>query len=278
MSQGKTVSSAHPKEILSGLPAGKTGRKGRYLFYAIGEILLVVIGKLIALQINNWNLERIERKNEEKILQDLKVEFQENLIDAKRVFEGNEEIYNAISQIQINTLNKNYNQKVLDSLLYHVFDWFDYTPKPGASDNLINAGNLNLISNEQLRNLLTLWPGIIDELHDDEVLAVNYSQNVIIPFLAINYPLSNIEKYDNADSFYQNTIDNKINVFVMDTKNYKVEKLLRDPIFQSHISAKKIYARHNSMECWKVVNACDTILALIANESENSFYLRNESA
>ena len=202
-------------------------------------------------------------------MQDLKVEFLENLIDTKRVYEGNEEIYNAVSQIRINTLNENYNQKVLDSLLYHVFDWFDYTPKPGASDNLINAGNLNLISNEQLRNLLTLWPGIVDELHDDEVLAVNYSQNIIIPFLANNYPLSNIERYDNAESYYQNVIDDKINAVVMDTKNYNVENLLRDPTFQSHISAKKIYARHNSMECWNVVNACDTILALIANELGN---------
>ena len=40
-------------------------RLGKYLLYAIGEILLVVIGILIALSINNWNE---ERKNEEKIL------------------------------------------------------------------------------------------------------------------------------------------------------------------------------------------------------------------
>jgi len=33
----------------------------KYLFYAIGEILLVVIGILIALQVNNWNEERIRQ-------------------------------------------------------------------------------------------------------------------------------------------------------------------------------------------------------------------------
>ncbi len=37
-------------------------RLGSYLRYAVGEILLVVIGILIALQINNWNEERIERR------------------------------------------------------------------------------------------------------------------------------------------------------------------------------------------------------------------------
>ena len=38
----------------------------KYLLYATGEILLVVIGILIALQINNWNTRRIERKEAQK--------------------------------------------------------------------------------------------------------------------------------------------------------------------------------------------------------------------
>ena len=37
------------------LPAGKAGKPMKYMRYAIGEIVLVVIGILIALQINNWN-------------------------------------------------------------------------------------------------------------------------------------------------------------------------------------------------------------------------------
>ncbi len=37
----------------------------KYLLYAIGEIVLVVIGILIALQINNWNTSKIESKNKE---------------------------------------------------------------------------------------------------------------------------------------------------------------------------------------------------------------------
>ncbi len=38
------------------------GKTGKYLKYAIGEIFLVIIGILIALQINNWNSERIDKK------------------------------------------------------------------------------------------------------------------------------------------------------------------------------------------------------------------------
>ena len=51
----------------------------KYLMYAVGEILLVVIGILIALQINTWNEERIERKNEVKLLKELKADLDDNL-------------------------------------------------------------------------------------------------------------------------------------------------------------------------------------------------------
>ncbi|WP_274473888.1 DUF6090 family protein [Mangrovimonas aestuarii] len=40
------------------LSEGKTGKTGKYMKYALGEIVLVVIGILIALQINNWNEKR----------------------------------------------------------------------------------------------------------------------------------------------------------------------------------------------------------------------------
>ena len=48
---------------------------GKYLKYAIGEIILVVIGILIALQINNWNEHRIMKQQEQDILKGLAIEF-----------------------------------------------------------------------------------------------------------------------------------------------------------------------------------------------------------
>jgi len=53
----------------------REGKTGRYLKYAIGEIVLVVIGILIALSINNWNEWRKDRKIEKGIL----LEFRDNL-------------------------------------------------------------------------------------------------------------------------------------------------------------------------------------------------------
>jgi len=47
-------------------------KTGKYLKYAIGEIVLVVIGILIALQINNWNENQKKAEQEHFILEKLK--------------------------------------------------------------------------------------------------------------------------------------------------------------------------------------------------------------
>jgi len=244
----------------------KDNKVSKYMLYAIGEIVLVVIGILFALQINNWNIERLERKNEQMILLDLQVEFQENLNDAERVMEGNEDIYNAMWAIQQNSLDENYNQEAIDSLMYYVFDWFDYTPKPGASNNLINSGNLNLISNKELRKLLTLWSGVAAELDDDEQLAVRYSQDIIIPYIVTRFPMSNLEAYDKNVGYYLKESNNLEEFEPIRNISYNVEGLLQDKIFKNHISVKKMYARHNALECLNVVNTCRSILEIIEQE------------
>ncbi len=55
-------------------------KTGKYFKYAIGEIILVVIGILIALQINNWNQERLNDIERHKIIASLNLEFKQNKI------------------------------------------------------------------------------------------------------------------------------------------------------------------------------------------------------
>jgi len=54
------------------------GKTARYFKYAIGEIVLVVIGILIALQINDWNQRRIDRGNEDRYLMAIVSEIKAN--------------------------------------------------------------------------------------------------------------------------------------------------------------------------------------------------------
>ena len=236
------------------------------MLYAIGEILLVVVGILLALQINNWNEDQQKREIEIKTLRDLKVEFTENLNDARRVYEGNMGVYRATARLQQNAKAGRYAMEETDSLIFYMFDWFDYTPKPGASNNLINAGNLNLIRNEELRYLLTLWSGVDAELDDDEQLSISYSQNTIVPFLAAHYPISNLERYDFTLTHYDIQIGLNASETLPAPEAYDPSALLDDPVFMSHVSTKKMHAVHNAMECQRVVESCEEILDLIEKE------------
>ena len=64
-------------------PAGVAGKTGKYLKYAIGEIVLVVIGIMIALQINNWNENRLINKTVESYMNNLikELENEQDVLD-----------------------------------------------------------------------------------------------------------------------------------------------------------------------------------------------------
>jgi len=68
------------KSFIGSLPSRQAGGSvQKYLLYAIGEILLVMIGILLALQVNNWNGEREKRILEKETLIQLKAELQADL-------------------------------------------------------------------------------------------------------------------------------------------------------------------------------------------------------
>lgn len=62
-----------------GKPSSVKTSAGKYFKYAIGEILLVVIGILIALQINNWNEERKLNLLQKKLIADISSEIKANI-------------------------------------------------------------------------------------------------------------------------------------------------------------------------------------------------------
>ncbi|MDH3616894.1 MAG: hypothetical protein OEQ90_10540, partial [Gammaproteobacteria bacterium] len=51
----------------------REGQLGRYIGYALGEIVLIVIGILIALQIDEWADDRSERRFERKTLSQIRI-------------------------------------------------------------------------------------------------------------------------------------------------------------------------------------------------------------
>ncbi|MDG5491780.1 DUF6090 family protein [Psychroserpens sp. SPM9] len=136
----------------------------KYFKYAIGEIILVVIGILIALQINNWNENRKTEVFENEILTQIRA----NLIKDKQVL--TKYIHNAkLATVSIDKiLAEDLTLKSHDSIKYWLADVvrFDrYRPLTNAYEVLKSQG-IDKISNKQLQFLLGMY-------YDDQSVAAN---------------------------------------------------------------------------------------------------------
>ena len=132
--------------------------------YAIGEILLVVIGILIALQLDNLNeIDKI-KDTEVVYLNALHDEFSNNLKEVERVMKLNEQGLNFAHALlgKMGTDDPELTEKVFDSLMYRtILAEIQYRPSPGTLIELVNSGKLNIISNRELRLKLASWDGIL---------------------------------------------------------------------------------------------------------------------
>jgi len=70
-------------------------KTGKYLKYAIGEILLVVIGILIALQINNWNASKKINESKKIAISKITEEVENNKLEIDNVLKNNHQVLNA---------------------------------------------------------------------------------------------------------------------------------------------------------------------------------------
>lgn len=127
----------------------------KYFKYAIGEIVLVVIGILIALQINNWNENRKSNQFQTKILKEIKASIQLDLERNKAILE--ERILPKRKGIENLIKNIHSNEKVHDSILRKNFNDAStgmlFTYDKGAYESLKAIG-LDKITNDSLRNRL----------------------------------------------------------------------------------------------------------------------------
>ena len=131
------------------------GRLRKYIFYAIGEIVLVVVGILIALQINNSNELRLQRQSEISYLRNLKVDLQINVQELdKFITARNGRIKSARKMIEY------FEGAPLDDLEdfnyhnIHVQLWQKFYQNNNTFQELVNSGNLGIISNNEIKNEL----------------------------------------------------------------------------------------------------------------------------
>jgi len=163
----------------------ETGKTSKYFKYAIGEIILVMIGILLALQVSEWNTNRKRQQQETQILKDLHEEFVENKIQLdtvtkkyKDVNDGAEKII-ALFPIDPKTVN-------IDSLskyFYRMATRYTFNPQQSTVNALTNTSSFDLISNTELRKLLQRWSELVIDYQEDELAYIRNLENTYIPYM-----------------------------------------------------------------------------------------------
>jgi len=137
-----------------------TGKTKNYFLYAIGEIILVVIGILIALQINNWNENRKNRILEKEYLNRILVDIKTDQISLKSyIFDRYKRKVECLKKGQA-YYQGNYiitdTLQFLDDITYGgVFGFADFYFNKNTYNELISTGNLRKIQSDSLRTSIT---------------------------------------------------------------------------------------------------------------------------
>ncbi len=248
----------------------------QYLLYAIGEILLIVIGILLAVQVNDWNTDRNEQREEQQLLRQLRTEFEANRGQIKdKIFLHNQIVSSGISVLAI--IDTRENNQPMDSIYGHL-GWTltapTFDPSLGVTNDLINSGKLYLIRNDNLRHLISGWSGDIDFATEEEKIWLKIRDEFYVPYIKETLSFRNVlHAIENEDSnsrdimnFGRSYISTKTGPSRLDTASEKVFTEQELLTMEDHIAELTNLNQISITQMTELEKVADSILELIDKE------------
>ncbi len=171
----------------------ESGRFRRYLLYAVGEVLLVMIGILLALQVNNWNQQRTNRSLEKAYLRNFLLDLQSDSICISK----NIQVLEMEKKPGLSILNRLLNEDrscCKDSIKAAIrnsayLGWSLNKERSNATFNeIMSSGSLRLISNKHLRIAIKEYYSFWDHAYERQDMRKS------------NYPNLTYKIFDNEDT------------------------------------------------------------------------------
>jgi hypothetical protein len=239
-------------------------RISKYLLYSIGEIILVVIGILIALQVNNWNEYRKDRIEEQTILSQLKEEYESNLQQLE-------------SKIGIRNILIESSQKLLEYInepegvpmdsIFTAMSRGSYRPTfDPISNDILSSEKLSLIQDDRLRKLLSQWKSSVYQLNEEEWFWRDYVVESRLPFLAakeLTRKLYHTSLLRNKKPYLLEEIDSNPIVFSDTQRKIDVHEILQDPILEAILTTTIFSATDANLLSGTLKKNIEEILELI---------------
>ena len=219
-------------------PPDQRIRASKYFKYAIGEIILVVIGILIALQINNWNENRKKSVEEKALLTQLQSEFQSNIKQLNEKIE----IRNSMISSSLKLLEYTDNSADVhyDSILKYIAPTILSPTFDPIVNDINSSGRIQLLTNSRLKELLSLWTSEIIQVTEEDIQWLNYRNQNYLPFLIEYGSLRNIlNSYwtnNTSEAFYLDK-GTKVKLNLKKSK-YHVDKIniFENKYFEDHLA------------------------------------------
>ena len=170
------------------------GKFANYIAYALGEIVLVVIGILIALQVNNWNESRKEYKSELKLVKAFYNELEQNLSYSDSIGDINRHRVSATMTLLSLTRERDtsLSTHAFDSILLRAFLFPSYSAPRSHLDRILKSNRIENLRSTSLQEELLVYNSSLEESD----IAYNYAQDdfklMILPYFQKHYPLRDL--------------------------------------------------------------------------------------
>lgn len=156
----------------------KEGKLKRYLLYAIGEILLVMIGISLAFQLDNWNENRIKKDTEIRYYENIK----EQIADDKDLIQRQVQFNNYfMAQFKFaNSIIETNDRSKIDTLgiiVGNLTQYSDFDRQGNIYETMVNSGEIKILRNHKIvngiRNLEEkyLYINRIENIHYDAIMS-----------------------------------------------------------------------------------------------------------
>ncbi|RMA67525.1 DUF6090 family protein [Ulvibacter antarcticus] len=208
----------------------------KYLIYAIGEIVLVIIGILIALQINNWNINQSNLKESSEFVNRLKAEIKSNIGFT------NEEIKRTENQKRSSlAILKMFNEDItklssrtFDSLISICMANGNMDFRNGTLNEGLNTGKVALIKSDSLKSMLYGLPSLVEEVRIGEKYCNDDLNQYFYPFIYehISFRQMDSEHSKYAEQIGPSKFSNHNNLDVLNI--LKFESLIDNIFFNSN--------------------------------------------
>lgn len=173
----------------------------KYILYAIGEIVLVVIGILIALSINNWNERKKNTNLEKEILQDLLSELE---VNQQKLIKAREEHFQVFEKTSLLVeLIEPMAQSVNDSLFnayMGVMIWpVKYIDSKSIISTLVSSGSISLIASKEIRYKVSKKLELLDEYNYLLNIRDGNIETLISPYIIKYHSFRNLSPISKND-------------------------------------------------------------------------------